>query len=101
MNTAPTTPFDGSAPVRLAEANAPSSKVLRLPASEPLKLACDQLRGPVSIAYETYGELNAAKSNVVLICHALTCDQYVALSLLHIFICPRSYLSLSLWSFYH
>jgi homoserine O-acetyltransferase len=78
MNTAPTTPFDGSAPVRLAEANAPSSKVLRLPASEPLKLACDQLLGPVSIAYETYGELNADKSNAVLICHALTGDQYVA-----------------------
>lgn len=30
------------------------------------------------IAYNTYGTLNADKSNVVLICHALTGDQYVA-----------------------
>lgn len=32
----------------------------------------------VTIAYETYGTLNAAKSNAVLVCHALTGDQYVA-----------------------
>lgn len=30
------------------------------------------------LAYTTYGELNAAKSNAVLICHALTLDQHVA-----------------------
>ncbi len=68
----------GGRNLRLAEANNPSSKVLRLPASEPLKLACDQLLGPISIAYETYGELNADKSNAILVCHALTGDQYVA-----------------------
>ncbi len=34
--------------------------------------------GPVTIAYETCGELNAAKSNVVLVCHALTGDSHVA-----------------------
>jgi homoserine O-acetyltransferase/O-succinyltransferase len=32
----------------------------------------------VEIAYETYGALNADKNNAVLICHALTGDQYVA-----------------------
>jgi len=32
----------------------------------------------VEIAYETYGELNADKSNAILICHALTGDQFVA-----------------------
>jgi homoserine O-acetyltransferase len=34
--------------------------------------------GPIRIAYQTYGELNAAKSNAVLVCHALTGDQHVA-----------------------
>ena len=33
---------------------------------------------PVEFAYETYGALNADRSNTVLICHALTGDQYVA-----------------------
>src|SRR5688572_28069413 len=69
---------DGGQNLRLAEANSPSSKVLHLPESEPLRLACDQLLAPISIAYETYGQLNADKSNAVLICHALTMDQYVA-----------------------
>jgi homoserine O-acetyltransferase/O-succinyltransferase len=32
----------------------------------------------LTIAYETYGTLNANRSNAILICHALTLDQYVA-----------------------
>lgn len=35
------------------------------------------LRG-LDVAYRTYGRLNAARSNAVLVCHALTGDQYVA-----------------------
>jgi len=35
------------------------------------------LRG-LDVAFRTYGVLNAARSNAVLICHALTGDQYVA-----------------------
>ena len=34
--------------------------------------------GPVTIAYETCGQLNDDKSNVVLICHALSGDSHVA-----------------------
>jgi homoserine O-acetyltransferase/O-succinyltransferase len=33
---------------------------------------------PLSIGYETYGSLNAEKSNAILLCHALTGDQYAA-----------------------
>jgi homoserine O-acetyltransferase len=33
---------------------------------------------PLAVAYRTYGRLNAARSNAVLVCHALTGDQYVA-----------------------
>lgn len=34
--------------------------------------------GPVTIAYETYGELNPDKSNVILILHALSGDSHLA-----------------------
>jgi homoserine O-acetyltransferase len=44
----------------------------------PLRLASGQLLGPFTVAYQTYGALNADKSNAILVCHALTGDQYVA-----------------------
>ena len=44
----------------------------------PLKLDCGRELAPFTVAYITYGRLNAAKSNAVLICHALTMDQFVA-----------------------
>jgi homoserine O-acetyltransferase/O-succinyltransferase len=47
-------------------------------AAEPLALDCGQSLAPYTIAYQTYGRLNAARSNAILICHALTGDQYVA-----------------------
>jgi homoserine O-acetyltransferase/O-succinyltransferase len=44
----------------------------------PLPLDSGQLLAELTIAYETYGALNAARSNAVLIFHALTGDQHVA-----------------------
>lgn len=63
---------------RLSEVHQPSSPCVRFDKSAPLKLACQQLMAPFAVAYQTYGALNADKSNAVLICHALTGDQHVA-----------------------
>lgn len=64
--------------VRRSEVHEPSSKIVHFPESAPLRLDCDQDLAPFSIAYQTYGSLNAEKSNAILICHALTGDQHVA-----------------------
>jgi len=45
---------------------------------DSIHLDCGVSLGPVDVAYETYGELNAAKSNAILILHALTGDAHVA-----------------------
>ncbi|MFN0218302.1 MAG: homoserine O-acetyltransferase family protein, partial [Hyphomicrobium sp.] len=66
------------APPGQSEALAPSSPTVTFGAEAPLRLACQKLLAPFTIAYQTYGQLNAAKSNVILICHALTGDQHVA-----------------------
>lgn len=43
-----------------------------------MALDCGTYLRALSVAYRTYGTLNAARSNAVLVCHALTGDQYVA-----------------------
>ncbi|MBX9741178.1 MAG: homoserine O-acetyltransferase [Beijerinckiaceae bacterium] len=60
------------------EADAPHSDVLRLGADRPLAMDAGVSLSPVTIAYQTYGQLNADKSNAILVCHALTGDQHVA-----------------------
>ena len=44
----------------------------------PLALDGGASIAPLDIAYETYGTLDASKSNAILICHALTGDHHVA-----------------------
>jgi len=51
---------------------------LELGADEPLRLDCGVDLAPVTVAYQTYGRLNAERSNAILICHALSGDQYVS-----------------------
>ncbi|PZO77645.1 MAG: homoserine O-acetyltransferase [Mesorhizobium amorphae] len=65
-------------PPRTNEADQPSGPVLRFGLDQPLRLEAGSLLAPFQIAYQTYGALNAEKSNAVLVCHALTGDQHVA-----------------------
>lgn len=60
------------------EADQPSSLSVQFGADRPLVLDCGVALSPVTIAYQTYGTLDADKRNAVLICHALTGDQHVA-----------------------
>ena len=46
--------------------------------AEPLRLQSGASIGDYTLMYETYGTLNADKSNAVLICHALNASHHVA-----------------------
>ncbi|MFO1242311.1 MAG: homoserine O-acetyltransferase [Rickettsiales bacterium] len=52
-------------------------RIIRIAKDEPLKLASGAEIRDFPLAFQTTGILNAAKSNAILICHALTGDQYV------------------------
>ncbi|MBX7528078.1 homoserine O-acetyltransferase MetX [Qipengyuania vesicularis] len=53
-----------------------TSRTIELP--NPLALDGGGELAQARLAYETYGELNDNRSNAILLCHALTGDQYVA-----------------------
>jgi homoserine O-acetyltransferase len=55
-----------------------AGQIVVLAADQPMRLDSGAMLGPFTVAYETYGTLNAAKSNAILVCHALTGDQYAA-----------------------
>ncbi|MBS7736050.1 homoserine O-acetyltransferase MetX [Chelatococcus composti] len=61
-----------------SQVDEPASLVARFGPDKPLVMDCGARLAPWQIAYQTYGELNAARSNAVLVCHALTGDQHVA-----------------------
>lgn len=44
----------------------------------PLRLAGGGELGPVTVSYETYGELSLQRDNAIFVCHALTGDAHVA-----------------------
>ena len=69
------------APKFLRPVTAPGADMghaVRFGPDQPLSLDSGKTLSPFTIAYMTYGALNAEKSNAVLICHALTGDQFVA-----------------------
>jgi homoserine O-acetyltransferase len=53
-------------------------KIVQLGQDGPLRLDCGVELAKFNVAYQTYGELNAQKTNAVMVCHALTGDQFVA-----------------------
>ena len=60
------------------EADRPHSAVVRFGPDKPLSLDAGGVLTPFQIAYQTYGTLNAARSNAILLCHALSGDQHAA-----------------------
>ena len=45
---------------------------------EPLDLELGGRLAGVTVAYETYGQLNATRANAILVCHAISGDSHVA-----------------------
>ena len=70
--------FSASLADPLKEANEPTSAVARFGPDTPLAMDCGVSLDHWQIAYQTYGTLNASRSNASLVCHALTGDQHVA-----------------------
>jgi len=52
------------------------AEVVTLGENEPLRLTSGEILSPIKVAYKCWGKLNENKSNAILICHALTGDQY-------------------------
>jgi len=70
------TPPPDTADLQVNETNPDTSVILGQ--DRPLRLECGVDLANFTVAYQSYGTLNADKSNAILICHALSMDQYVA-----------------------
>ena len=51
---------------------------VELAVDDPMPLDSGATIGPFTMAYQTYGRLNDDRSNAILVCHALTGDQFAA-----------------------
>src|SRR5690348_9793497 len=65
-------------PRPLVAPEVPRGHARRFGDAEPLALDCGRTLSHFTIAYMTYGKLNAARSNAILVCHALSGDQFAA-----------------------
>ena len=61
----------------IARADLPGQRVT-FGAERPMRLDSGVELGPFTIAYQTYGTLNRERSNAILLCHALSGDQFAA-----------------------
>jgi homoserine O-acetyltransferase len=62
----------------ISQIHEPDSLVAHFGPDDPLPMDAGVSIAPWQIAYQTYGTLDAARSNAALVCHALTGDQHVA-----------------------
>ncbi len=52
-------------------------RCIDLTPATPFRFDCGAQMATVTLAYQTYGTLNADQSNAILLCHGLTGDQYL------------------------
>ena len=64
--------------VQPVDAETIGSEWVRLGHDDPLPLDSGEELSPFTVAYRTYGNLNEARDNAILLCHALTGDQFAA-----------------------
>ncbi len=72
MIDSPTTEFGATPAEELP------GKTVKFGQDELLRLDCGVVLANFTVAYQTYGKLNARKTNAVMVCHALTGDQFVS-----------------------
>ena len=71
-------------PAKSTPATSAKSDAARAPAAQmqhfetPLRLDCGVHLAPWQLAWQSWGELNKDRSNAILLCHALSMDQYAA-----------------------
>lgn len=53
------------------------SEIVTLGSDDPLRLSSGETLSPFSVAYKSWGTLNKDRTNAILVCHALTGDQFV------------------------
>lgn len=83
LNTSPATTDPSAATSISGQAAIPEGSVglvspQFIPFDEPLQLSSGKVLPRYELAVETYGTLNAERSNAVLICHALNASHHVA-----------------------
>ncbi|MGI9508553.1 MAG: homoserine O-acetyltransferase MetX [Geminicoccaceae bacterium] len=66
------------ADIELAASDGNSLPGERMRLDLPIRLDCGVDLDPITVAYTTYGTLNAERSNAILVCHALTGDHFAA-----------------------